>query len=193
MLKTYRIIPVVFILFFFGFTLISVAPVLAQSTQENESRISALEEILCSLHPEAGTAKFSVCDVKRQEKVRRDTLTERYQKFQNNGCDGLPHMPDGSGMQILCRDLIGDDADMFTPQKMLEHEKERSKSFDKDPFTYYPNGNAHLSPDRKFLCVGFSEIRENPDEPKGVAYAKCKQKFDETREECRRTPETCQQ
>jgi hypothetical protein len=34
MLKTYRIIPLVFILFFFGFTLITVAPVLAEDSPE---------------------------------------------------------------------------------------------------------------------------------------------------------------
>jgi hypothetical protein len=31
MLKTYRIIPLVFILFLFGFTLVTVSPVFAQS------------------------------------------------------------------------------------------------------------------------------------------------------------------
>ena len=77
MLKTYRIIPLVFILFFFGFTLITVAPVLAQSTQENESRINALEELLCSLHPEAGTEKHSVCDVKKQRgRVETDSVRQ---------------------------------------------------------------------------------------------------------------------
>ena len=34
MLKTYRIIPLVFILFLFGFTLITVAPVLAEDSPE---------------------------------------------------------------------------------------------------------------------------------------------------------------
>jgi len=53
MLKTYRIIPLVFILFLFGFTLITVSPVLAQSTQELESRIDILENTLCQLHPDA--------------------------------------------------------------------------------------------------------------------------------------------
>ena len=74
MLKTYRIIPLVFILFLFGFTLSTVAPVLAQSTQENESRINALEELLCSLHPEAGTEKFSVCDVEKQRGERGEIV-----------------------------------------------------------------------------------------------------------------------
>jgi len=77
MLKTYRIIPLVFILFLFGFTLSTVAPVLAQSTQENESRINALEELLCSLHPEAGTEKFSVCDVENQRgREGRDSVRQ---------------------------------------------------------------------------------------------------------------------
>jgi hypothetical protein len=34
MLKTYRIIPLVFILFLFGFTLISVSPVIAEDSPE---------------------------------------------------------------------------------------------------------------------------------------------------------------
>ena len=77
MLKTYRIIPLVFILFFFGFTLITVAPVFAQSAQENENRINALEELLCSLHPEAGTEKYSVCDVaKQREREGRDSVRQ---------------------------------------------------------------------------------------------------------------------
>jgi hypothetical protein len=42
MLKTYRIIPVVFILFFFGFTLITVAPVFAQTVDQLIERIEAL-------------------------------------------------------------------------------------------------------------------------------------------------------
>ena len=77
MLKTYRIIPLVFILFLFGFTLITASPVLAQSTQENESRINALEELLCSLHPEAGTEKYSVCDVAKQRgREGRDSVRQ---------------------------------------------------------------------------------------------------------------------
>ena len=34
MLKTYRIIPLVFILFLFGFTLITVSPVIAEDSSE---------------------------------------------------------------------------------------------------------------------------------------------------------------
>ena len=43
MLKTYRIIPLVFILFFFGFTLITVAPVFAQTVDQLIERIEKLE------------------------------------------------------------------------------------------------------------------------------------------------------
>jgi hypothetical protein len=43
MLKTYRIIPVVFILFLFGFTLITVAPVFAQTVDQLIERINALD------------------------------------------------------------------------------------------------------------------------------------------------------
>ena len=43
MLKTYRIIPSVFILFLFGFTLITVAPVNAQTVDQLIERIEKLE------------------------------------------------------------------------------------------------------------------------------------------------------
>ena len=46
MLKTYRIIPLVFILFLFGITLITVSPVFAQIDHANEgmSELRAPEE-----------------------------------------------------------------------------------------------------------------------------------------------------
>ena len=109
MLKTYRIIPLVFILFLFGFTFITVSPVLAVDTMEF----------------------FDLKDKVRDLEMRVDRL-------------------------------------------------ERGPS-DKDPFTYYPDRNPRQSPDKKFHCTGYPEIRENPNEPKGVAYAKCKQKFDEAK------------
>jgi len=43
MLKTYRIIPLVFILFFFGFTLFTVSPVIAQTVDQLIERIEALD------------------------------------------------------------------------------------------------------------------------------------------------------
>ena len=43
MLKTYRIIPLVFILFLFGFTLITVAPVNAQTVDQLIERIEKLD------------------------------------------------------------------------------------------------------------------------------------------------------
>jgi hypothetical protein len=43
MLKTYRIIPLVFILFLFGFTFITVAPVFAQTVDQLIERIEALD------------------------------------------------------------------------------------------------------------------------------------------------------
>jgi hypothetical protein len=45
MLKTYRIIPLVFILFFFGFTLITVAPVFAQTPISMEQLIERVEKL----------------------------------------------------------------------------------------------------------------------------------------------------
>jgi hypothetical protein len=44
MLKTYRIIPLVFILFLFGFTLITVAPVFAQTLDQLIERVEKLED-----------------------------------------------------------------------------------------------------------------------------------------------------
>ena len=90
-----------------------MVPVLAQSTQENESRINELEEVLCILHPEVvATVNYSVCDV--------------------------------------------------ATQKEREEMVERQKSWDKDPYTYAPDGSARKSPDGKFRCVGFPEVLENP-------------------------------
>ena len=116
-----------------------MVPVLAQSTQENESRINELEEVLCILHPEVvATVNYSVCDV--------------------------------------------------ATQKEREEMVERQKSWDKDPYTYAPDGSARQSPEGEFRCVGFPEVLENPDEPKGVAYAKCKQKFGEAKGNTAPTP-----
>ena len=52
MIKTYRIIPLVFILFFFGFTLITVAPVFAQTVDQLIERIEKLE---AAVFPEGRT------------------------------------------------------------------------------------------------------------------------------------------
>ena len=52
MLKTYRIIPFVFILFLFGFTLITVAPVFAQTVDQLIERIEKLE---AAVFPEGRT------------------------------------------------------------------------------------------------------------------------------------------
>jgi hypothetical protein len=76
MLKTYRIIPLVFILFLFGFTFITVAPVLAQATQETdllESRINEIETVLCSL---AGTEKYGLCNTGIKEEAERERQME---------------------------------------------------------------------------------------------------------------------
>ena len=82
MLKTYRIIPLVFILFLFGFTLSTVAPVFAQSTQELESRINELERVLCHLHPEEPP---SFCDEAYNEKVH--SLDKRAQESLARGLE----------------------------------------------------------------------------------------------------------
>ena len=116
MLKTYRIIPLVFILFFFGFTLITVAPIFAQDWRSNARSIN-----------------------ENEERIR------------------------------MLEDKVRELEDIIIPK-------------DRDPFTYLPNGQpVRQSEDGKFHCVGFPEIRENPDEPKGAAYAKCKQKSGEAK------------
>jgi hypothetical protein len=222
MLKTHRIIPLVFILFFFGFTLITVAPVLAQSTQELESRISALEELLCSLHPEAGTEKYSVCDVAKQsgrvetdsvrqrdraeaERVRQAEMeaerlavieAERVRQAEIAEAERLAVIEAERVRQAeiaeaervrfkaemeaeRARFKAEMEAEMARVEAEMEAERVRTKNWDKDPYTYSPDGSARQSPDGKFRCVGFPEVLENPNEPKGVAYAKCKQKFGE--------------
>jgi hypothetical protein len=52
MLKTYRIIPLVFILFLFGFTLVTVAPVFAHGIGHWKERIEKLE---AAVFPEGQT------------------------------------------------------------------------------------------------------------------------------------------
>ena len=147
MLKTYRIIPLVFILFLFGFTLISVAPVLAQTTQDNESRISALEDAFC----DTGQGRRLEFCIERE----REASEARMRKVMK--------------------------AEEAEREAAEARSRERTKNWDKDPYTYSPNGNPRQSPDRKFRCIGYPEIRENPDEPRGVAHAKCQQKFDEAK------------
>ena len=157
MLKTYRIIPVVFILCLFGFTLFTVSLVFAQDPtlqrfQPNnvppvlEERIRNIEEAIC----EANTA--------------RGTLNR------NTGVY-TPHLFDE-----VCRDI---DSKKFEQRHLSDTKPAHRKNWDKDPYTYLPDGSSHISHRGKFRCSGFPEIRENPNEPKGVAYAKCKQKFGE--------------
>jgi len=147
MLKTNRIIPLVFILFFFGFTLFTVAPVFAQDPMLEE-RIRNIEEAIC----EANTA--------------RGTLNR------NTGVY-TPHLFDE-----VCRDI---DSKKFEQRHLSPTKSRHRKNWDKDPYTYFPDGSSQKSQRGKFRCSGFPEIRENPNEPKGVAYAKCKQKFGEAR------------
>ena len=121
MLKTYRII-----LFLFGFTLITVSPVLAQSTKDLEDRINRLEMEIC---------------------------------------DRLPELS-------LCSDIRDKRMKVEAPR-----EKERTKNFDKDPYTYAPDGSARKSPDGKFRCIGFPKVRSWPE---------CEKKFKEAKERSKR-------
>jgi hypothetical protein len=121
MLKTYRII-----LFLFGFTLITVSPVLAQSTKDLEDRINRLEMEIC---------------------------------------DRLPELS-------LCSDIRDKRMKVEAPR-----EKERTKNFEKDPYTYAPDGSARKSPDGKFRCIGFPKVRSWPE---------CEKKFKEAKERSKR-------
>ena len=102
MLKTYRIISLIFILFLFGFTLITVSPVFAQSTKDLEDRINRLEVQIC---------------------------------------DRLPEL-------TLCSD-----SDIQDKRKKVDDQRlrKRTKNFDKDPYTYAPDGSARQSADGKSL------------------------------------------
>jgi len=126
MLKTYRIIPLVFILFLFGFTLITVSPIFAQSTKDLEDRINRLEMEICDRLPE-----LSLCSDIRDKRMKVET----------------------------------------------QREKEGTKNFDKNPFTYSPDGSIRQSPDGKFRCIGFPKVRSWPE---------CEKKFKEAKERTKR-------
>ena len=126
MLKTYRIIPLAFILFLFEFFLITVFPVFAQSTKDLEDRINRLEMEICDRLPE-----LSLCSDIRDKRMKVET----------------------------------------------QREKEGTKNFDKNPFTYSPDGSIRQSPDGKFRCVGFPKVRSWPE---------CEKKFKEAKERTKR-------
>ena len=115
-------------LFLFGFTLITVSPVFAQSTKDLEDRINRLEVQIC---------------------------------------DRLPEL-------TLCSD-----SDIQDKRKKVEDQRlrERTKNFDKDPFTYSQDGSIRQSPDGKFRCVGFPKVRSVPE---------CEKKFKEAKERTKR-------
>ena len=72
MLKTYRIIPVVFILFFFGFTLFTVSPVIASTIDQLIERIEKLE---AAVFPEGQTVPPVVEQPTLPPVVEQPTLT----------------------------------------------------------------------------------------------------------------------
>jgi hypothetical protein len=133
MLKTYRIIPLVFILFLFGFTLITVSPVIAQSTKDLEDRINRLE--------------MEICEFREWHRLvlQQRVWNRHIHKY------GLPELS-------LCSDIR--DKRMKVE---AQGEKERTNNFDKGPFTYSPNGSVRQSPDGKFRCIGFPKIRSWPE------------------------------
>ena len=95
MLKTYRIIPLIFILFLFGFTLITVSPVFAQSTKDLEDRINRLEVQICDRLPELTLCSDSDIQDKRK-KVEDQRLRERTKHFDK---DPHTYAPAGSARQ----------------------------------------------------------------------------------------------
>ena len=131
-----------------------MSPVLAQSTamvqtmQVLERRISALEDVLCNLHPES---KHKLCIAIENEKERARVFKEQ-------------------------------DREMREPLEAdRQRHEEMSKSFDKDPFTYGPDGSVRQSPDGKFRCIGFPEAR---------TYQECQKKFLKAKQ-CKRNPSMC--
>ena len=115
-------------LFLFGFTLITVSPVFAQSTKDLEDRINRLEVQIC---------------------------------------DRLPEL-------TLCSD-----SDIQDKRKKVEDQRlrERTKNFDKDRYTYAPDGSVRQSLDVEFRCIGFPKVRSWPE---------CEKKFKEAKERTKR-------
>ena len=150
MLKTYRIIPLIFILFLFGFTLITVSPVLALSNeairanQEVKRNIRELGDLICDHHPES----------KHERCIAYQNMKERLRNFKDP-------------MRMTQEE---EDA-------LLREQEEKSKSFDKNPFTYSPDGSIRQSPDGKFRCIGFPKVR---------SWSECEKKFKEAKERTKR-------
>ena len=144
MLKTYRVIPLVFILFLFVFTFITVSPVLALSSeairanQEVERNIRELGDLICDHHPES----------KHERCIAYQNMKERRRNFKD------PSRVTQEDVDAMYREL----------------EKEH-KSF-KDPFTYSPNGSVRQSADGKFRCIGFPKVRSWPECEKKFKEAK---------------------
>jgi len=90
MLKTYRIIPLVFILFLFGFTLITVSPIFAQSTKDLEDRINRLEREICDRLPE-----LSLCSDIRDKRMKVEAPREK-ERTKNFDKNPLTYSQDGS-------------------------------------------------------------------------------------------------
>ena len=144
MLKTYRVIPLVFILFLFVFTFIRVSPVLALSSeairanQEVERNIRELGDLICDHHPES----------KHERCIAYQNMKERRRNFKD------PSRVTQEDVDAMYREL-----------------EEEHKSF-KDPFTYSPNGSVRQSADGKFRCIGFPKVRSWPECEKKFKEAK---------------------
>ena len=144
MLKTYHVIPLVFILFLFVFTFITVSPVLALSSeairanQEVERNIRELGDLICDHHPES----------KHERCIAYQNMKERRRNFKDPSR------------------VTQEDVDAMYRELEQEH-----KSF-KDPFTYSPNGSVRQSADGKFRCIGFPKVRSWPECEKKFKEAK---------------------
>jgi len=94
-------------------------------------------------------------------------LEDRINRLEVQICDRLPEL-------TLCSD-----SDIQDKRKKVEDQRlrERTKNFDKNPFTYSQDGSIRQSPDGKFRCVGFPKVRSWPE---------CEKKFKEAKERTER-------
>ena len=94
-------------------------------------------------------------------------LEDRINRLEVQICDRLPEL-------TLCSD-----SDIQDKRKKVEDQRlrKRTKNFDKDPYTYAPDGSARQSPDGKFRCIGFPKVRSWPE---------CEKKFKEAKERTER-------
>ena len=107
----------------------TVAPVLAQSTQELESRINALEELLCNL-PKLATEE--VCIARAKAEGRHGLLIEQLQKYTDlSSCN--PYQPECRNIPDII-EIMKKGHELFEVERCLFKIKEQRpmRKIDKD-------------------------------------------------------------